>query len=153
MLNMGNIRLSLRHRIVNTRNGKQCHFTNLVAFPLIFQTNIFPLFSVADPHHFDANPDVDPGFHFYANPDPDPIFHSDVDSDPDPNTHFIPDFYSPMLQNDPPRLPPFHMDADPDPTLHFEADPASLNVADPDPQHCLCLPGPAGSYLGDITII
>jgi len=26
--------------------------------------------SVADPHHFDADPDPDPAFHFDADPDP-----------------------------------------------------------------------------------
>jgi len=56
--------------------------------------------SVADLHHFDANPD--PAFHF--------------NEDPDPTTHFFPDLDPPMLQNDPLRLPPSHFDADPDPT-------------------------------------
>ena len=32
--------------------------------------------SVADPHHFDADPDPDPAFHFDA--DPDPAFSQDV---------------------------------------------------------------------------
>ena len=36
-------------------------------------------FSVADPHHVDADPD--PDFHFDA--DPDPAFHFDADQDPD----------------------------------------------------------------------
>jgi hypothetical protein len=44
---------------------------------------------VADPHHFDADPnpafyfnaDRDPAFHFNA--DPDPAFHFYADSDPD----------------------------------------------------------------------
>ena len=36
--------------------------------------------SVADPHHFDADPDPDPAFHFDADPDPDPdpAFSQDV---------------------------------------------------------------------------
>jgi hypothetical protein len=34
--------------------------------------------SVADPHHFDADPDL--AFHF--DPDPDPTFHFDADPDP-----------------------------------------------------------------------
>jgi hypothetical protein len=36
--------------------------------------------SVADSHHFDANPDPDPACHFDA--DPDPTFHFDADPDP-----------------------------------------------------------------------
>jgi hypothetical protein len=47
--------------------------------------------SVADQHHYDADPDPacpfdvdpDPACHFDA--DPDPIFHFDADSDPDPS--------------------------------------------------------------------
>jgi hypothetical protein len=35
--------------------------------------------SVADPHHFDADPD--PAFHIDANPDPNPTCHSDADPD------------------------------------------------------------------------
>jgi hypothetical protein len=42
-----------------------------------------------DPHHRDADPDVDPGsdFLFNADPDadPDPTFHPDADLDPDPS--------------------------------------------------------------------
>jgi hypothetical protein len=46
--------------------------------------------SVADPHHFDANPDSgpDPTFHFDEDPNPDPTFHSDAGSDPDPTFQF-----------------------------------------------------------------
>ena len=55
-------------------------------------------FSVADPHHFDADPD--PAFHFDADPDLDPTLH--VDADPDPT---------------------FYFDADPDPTSLFDTDP------------------------------
>jgi len=40
----------------------------------------FIFISVADPHHFDADPD--PAFHFDADPDPDP----DVYPDPDPGS-------------------------------------------------------------------
>jgi hypothetical protein len=40
---------------------------------------------VADPHHFDADPD--PAFHFNANPDPDFHFNADPDPDPDPAPH------------------------------------------------------------------
>jgi hypothetical protein len=36
--------------------------------PLIF------LSRVADPHHFNANPDPDPAFPFNADPEPDPAF-------------------------------------------------------------------------------
>ncbi len=52
---------------------------------LLSPTCIF--YSVADPHHFDADPD--PSFHVDA--DPDPTFHSDAD--PNPTSHFdvVPD--------------------------------------------------------------
>jgi hypothetical protein len=43
-------------------------------------------YSVADPHYFDADPDVDPAFHFDAGADPDFTFHSDGDPDPTNNT-------------------------------------------------------------------
>jgi hypothetical protein len=59
------------------------------------RTSLSP--SVADPHHFDADPDPDPAFHFDANPDPDPTFHSDANPDLDPGTHFFPDLDPPML--------------------------------------------------------
>jgi hypothetical protein len=38
-----------------------------------------------DPHHVDADPDLDPAFHFDADLDPDLNFH--FDSDLDPATH------------------------------------------------------------------
>jgi hypothetical protein len=38
-----------------------------------------------DPHHVDADPDLDPSFHFDANLEPDLNFY--FDSDPDPATH------------------------------------------------------------------
>ncbi len=51
------------------------------------------LLSVADPHHFDPDPDLavhfdadpnpDPACHFY--PDPDLTFHFDANADPDPS--------------------------------------------------------------------
>jgi hypothetical protein len=70
---------------------------------------------VADPHHFDADPDLDPT-------SPHSLFQ---DLDP------------PMLQNDPLRLPLFHIDADqdPDPAFHIvaEPDPAFHFDEDPDP--------------------
>jgi hypothetical protein len=37
---------------------------------------------VADPHHFNADPD--PVSHFIADPVPDPAFHFNADPDPDP---------------------------------------------------------------------
>ncbi len=84
--------------------------------------------SVADPHHFDADPDPDPAFHFDADLDQVLTFHSD--GDPDPTTHFFPDL----------RISPFQVDADPDPAFHSDADPdpdpASHNGLDPDPQRC-----------------
>jgi hypothetical protein len=39
--------------------------------------------SVADPHHFDVDPDPGLACHFAA--DPDPVFHFDADPDPDPS--------------------------------------------------------------------
>ncbi len=55
--------------------------------------------SIADPHHFEADPDLDPVFHFDADPDPShPTFQFDSD----------PDLVASMLQNDPLRLSPFH---------------------------------------------
>jgi hypothetical protein len=39
-----------------------------------------PLRSVADPHHFDVDPDPGPACHFDA--DPDLAFHFDPDPDP-----------------------------------------------------------------------
>jgi hypothetical protein len=64
--------------------------------------------SVADQHHFDADPDPDTACYFDADPnlDPDPTFH--LDADPDPAYHF---------------------DADPDPGHVFQFD------ADQDTQH------------------
>ncbi len=49
--------------------------------------------SVADPHHFAADPDHD--FHFDADPDHDFQF----DADPDPTAYFSPDLDPPMPQN------------------------------------------------------
>jgi hypothetical protein len=40
--------------------------------------------SVADPHHFD--PDPDPIFHFDADLQPDPTYHLNADPDPEPFT-------------------------------------------------------------------
>jgi hypothetical protein len=51
-----------------------------------------PSYSVADPHHVDADPD--PAFHFDADPDPDPTFHSDADP---PTLKKIPVPYSNMF--------------------------------------------------------
>ncbi len=48
-----------------------------------------PAASVADPHHFDADPD--PACYFHAGPDLDPSFHFDADLEPDPTFHFDPD--------------------------------------------------------------
>ncbi len=64
------------------------------------------LSSVADPHHFDANPDqafhfdADPDQAFNFDPDPDPTFHSDADPDLT---------FKLMLQNDPLRFQPFSL--------------------------------------------
>ncbi len=83
------------------------------------------LTSVADPHptfHFDADPDPDLTFHCDVDPDPDPTFNCDADADPEPTTHFFPELYPPMIENDPLKVPPFHFDAEPDPAFHFDAD-------------------------------
>ncbi len=45
--------------------------------------NLRLYFSVADPHHFNADPD--PFFHLNA--DPDPAFRFNTDLDPDPVPH------------------------------------------------------------------
>ncbi len=63
--------------------------------------------SVADPHHFD--PDPDPTVH--SNTDPDPNFQFALDPDAVLITHFFPDLDPPRLQNDPQRLPPFHFES------------------------------------------
>ncbi len=57
---------------------------------------------VADPHHFNADPD--PAFHFNA--DPDLAFH--FNADPDPAFHF---------NEDPDPL--FHFNLEPDPAFHL----------------------------------
>ncbi len=44
---------------------------------------IEPLIRVADPHHFNADPDLAPAFHFNG-ADPDPTLHFNADPDPDP---------------------------------------------------------------------
>ncbi len=41
--------------------------------------------SVADTHHLDADPDLDPACRFEADSDPDPTFHFYVDPDPYPS--------------------------------------------------------------------
>ncbi len=137
------------------RKGSSLH-QNGVWNPYVLLT------SVADTHHFDADPDpfhFDPDpFHFDLDPtfysdadtdlDPDPTFPFDADPALDPTTRFSPDL-EPVLQKYHLRLPVFHFDTDMDPALHFDAvsgsgssfhfdpdpDPASQNV--PDPQHCL----------------
>jgi hypothetical protein len=62
--------------------------------------------SFADPHYVDAN--LGSCFPVYV--------------DPDPTSPFFPHLDPPMLQNDPRRLPPFHIDADldPDPAFNFD---------------------------------
>jgi hypothetical protein len=63
---------------------------------------------------------------------------SETDSSRLLTTHFSPNMYPPMLQNDLLRLPPFtHAALDPEPAFHFDAntdaDPAFYFDADPDP--------------------
>jgi hypothetical protein len=50
--------------------------------------------SVADPHHFDADPDadLDPTFHFDEDLDLDPACNIDADPNPDPSFHFVADW-------------------------------------------------------------
>jgi hypothetical protein len=57
------------------------------------------LASVANSHHYHADPEPDPACHFDA--DPDQACHFDVDPDPDPIFNFDAD-------------PTFHCDVDPD---------------------------------------
>ncbi len=117
---------------------------NLPGCQLSFAT---PLKSVAEPHHFDTDPDpafqsdAVPDITFHSHAGQDPTFNFDVDTDPDPDN--ITNFFSIFgtSKNDPLRLPHFHFDADSDPAFRFGADldpdPVSQNNADPDPQHCL----------------
>jgi hypothetical protein len=44
-----------------------------------------PLNRVAEPPHYNADPDPDLSFHFIAAPDPDPTFHFNADSDNAPH--------------------------------------------------------------------
>jgi hypothetical protein len=71
-----------------------------------------------------------------------------------PLTHFFLDLDPLVLQNDPLRLPSFHLDpdpafhfdadpdpvfhfdADPDPAFHFDVDPKPASQNDADPQNC-----------------
>ncbi len=64
-----------------------------VACLFIFLYFLLVRASVADPHHFAADPDHD--FHFDVDPDHDFQF----DADPDPTTYFSPDLDPPMPQN------------------------------------------------------
>ncbi len=81
--------------------------------------------SVADPHHFDADPD--PTFHFDADPDttfhsdpiPDPTFQFDADPDTTGTTHFRPNLDPPMLQKWPSKASTFSVGWGPDPDLHI----------------------------------
>ncbi len=45
------------------------------------------LIRVADPHHFNADPDPEPDPAFHFNADPDPAFHFNAAPDPDPAPH------------------------------------------------------------------
>jgi hypothetical protein len=95
------------------------------------------LTSVADSHHFDADPDraflldANPDHTFYADADldldPDPTVQ--VDADLDSTTHFFPYLDPPVLRNNPLRLPPFHFDADPDPQNCLESAYKNLNTS------------------------
>jgi hypothetical protein len=88
---------------------------------------------VADPHHFNADPDpsihcnvgTDPTFHLNAGPDPDPAPHqSEANLQPlvyRPSRAPIL-AYTPTLYCKRPRLH-FDFNADPDPAVHSNADP------------------------------
>ncbi len=88
--------------------------------------------SIADPHHFD--PDPDPACRFDADPDSDLACHFDVDLDP--TFHYVADpdpSFQIKAQNleqcsDMSHIPyilacHLQIDADPDPAYHFDADP------------------------------
>ncbi len=95
-----------------------------------------PIHRVADPHHFNANPDQD--FHFNANPDPVPNFYFNADPDLNPaplvyRTSRAPFWVSTPLfvsvhflsfdfNGDPDPFPAFHSNANPD------LDPASKTI-------------------------
>jgi hypothetical protein len=73
----------VRFRTVRIYNTGKAPPANLR--PLVHR----PSTSVADPHHFNADPDPDPACHIYADPDPDPACH--LYADPDPIFHFVAD--------------------------------------------------------------
>ncbi len=90
------------------------------------------LFSVADPHHLDADPDADPDPACDAGPgpvchlsaDPDLTFH--FDADPDPSIQIKGQNPEKMLkQGQISYILACHLqiDADPDSVYHFDADP------------------------------
>ncbi len=58
--------------------------SNIHAFKQILLKNPISKFHiktrVANPHHFNADPDPDPSFRFNA--EPDPVFHSKANPDP-----------------------------------------------------------------------
>ncbi len=83
-----------RWPLPSTRRQERIRFKQLLLAGYIQKV----LCSVADPHHFDADPD----YHFYAGPDSDLTFYSDADSDPT-----------------------FQFDADPDPTTHSRFEPSN----------------------------
>ncbi len=73
-----------------TKSGTRSipHSTGTVQYSLTFLPDVLfekSTYSVADPHHFDADPDA--AFHFDA--DPDPTFHSDADPDPQHCLHMM----------------------------------------------------------------
>ncbi len=115
------------------------------------------IYRVADPHHFNADPDPaihfnadpDPAFHFNA--DPDPSFHFNA-ADPDPAFHFNADpdlAFHFSADSD----PAFYFNVDSDLAFHFSADPgrAFHFSADPDPAfHFNADPGPAFHFNADL---
>ncbi len=109
--------------------------------------------SVADPHHFDADPD--PAWHFDTDPNPDPTFHFNADPDPSlqikaqnldkvlklaPFSYNLAFFICKLMwiwidsayhfeANAYPD-PAYHVDADPDPTFQFDSDPGYTTLHD-----------------------
>ena len=103
------------------------------------ETPTVVLGSYADPHHFDADPDLDPACYLDADPDPysDPTFHFDADPDQDPSLQIKTNFAQ-IGSDSIPFDCHLQIDADPDPAYHFYTDPDQDPTFqfDTDPQHC-----------------
>ncbi len=104
---------------------------------------------IYDPHHFIADPDLDPAVYYNAGPDPAFHFNADPDSDPalhqDDSNLRPPDYRlsrPPIFERPRPSTAPFKhqkllnfgFNADPDPAFHSNADPNPAYKNDPDPK-------------------